>query len=139
MKIRIRSDRLPMALVTLALLVCLAPATSARAFFKCMPIYGNWCGPGHPSSGYPPPVDAYDAACMRHDLCTLGPGSDTRCDHAFVGEVRTLAAQLGYLPRPLQWAEYVIRVKSGGGWGDMPMPSPWDAMGALSSIAAPCW
>ncbi len=50
------------ALPLLTLLAGLLPAPGAEAFFKCMPIYGNWCGPGHPSSGYPPPVDAVDAA-----------------------------------------------------------------------------
>ncbi len=129
----------PRMVPALALLALLAPAPAAQAFFKCMPIHGNWCGPGHPSQGFPPPVDAYDAACMPHDLCTAGPGPTGACDYQFVGEVRALAAQLGYLPRPIQWAEYAIRVKSGGSWGDMPMPTPWDAMGVLSSLAAPCW
>jgi hypothetical protein len=126
------------ALPVLAMLAGLAYGPSAHAFFKCMPLYGNWCGPGHPSEGSPPPIDAFDAACMHHDLCTAGP-QDALCDQIFVGEVRTLAVQFGYLPRPLQWAEYAIRVKSGGSWGDMPMPTPWDAMGAMSSLTAPCW
>ena len=79
---------------------------------------------------------------MRHDLCTSGPVPGGACDYAFVGEVRTLAAQLGYMPRPLQWAEYAIRVKSGGSWGDMPMPTPWDAMGdhvEPGQLLVPCW
>ncbi len=109
------------------------------AAFKCMPIYGNWCGIDHPSRGWPPPVDAFDAACMRHDLCTAHPGSDTPCDIAFVGELRSIAAQVGYLPRPLQWAEYLVRLKSGGPWGGMPIPTPGDAMGVMSSLASPCW
>jgi hypothetical protein len=131
--------KLPPLLPAMALLAGLASAPNAEAFFKCMPIYGNWCGPGHPSGGFPPPVDAFDAACMRHDLCTAGPGPEGACDHVFVGEIRALANQFGYLPRSLEWAEYVIRVKSGGAWGGMPMPTPWDAMGVMSSIVAPCW
>lgn len=107
--------------------------------FKCVPIYGNWCGPGHPAAGYPPPVDAFDAACMRHDICTQGPEPDTLCDRRFVGELHWLAQQLGYLPRSLRWAEYLLRVKSGGHWGDAPMPTPWDAFGLMSSLATPCW
>jgi len=107
--------------------------------FKCLPLYGNWCGPGHPSSAALPPVDAFDAACMRHDLCTAGPGPDTLCDRAFVGELHQVAARTGYLPRPLQWAEYVIRVKAGGGWGGVPLPMPGDAMGLMSSLVSPCW
>ncbi|AFL74069.1 hypothetical protein [Thiocystis violascens] len=128
-------SRIPTCLAG-ALLAILA--TDAAAF-KCMPLYGNWCGVGHPSHGFPPPVDAFDAACMRHDLCTGAPGSETACDIAFVTELHAIAAQVGYLPRPLQWAEYAIRVKSGGPWGGMPMPTPWDAFGAMSSVAAPCW
>ncbi len=123
------------------LLVALSPAAAA---FKCMPVYGNWCGiqypPGFPASGImPPPIDAFDAACMRHDICALGHGSDTTCDRQFVVELRSLAVQLGYLPRPLRWAEYVIRVKAGGPWDGMPMPSPGDALGLMSALAAPCW
>jgi hypothetical protein len=90
----------------------LALAASDANAFKCMPIYGNWCGPGHPPAGTaPPPVDAFDAACMRHDLCTAGPAPDKSCDMVLVSELHTLAQRYGYLPRPLQWAEYVIRVQ----------------------------
>jgi hypothetical protein len=131
--------KLPQALAGAALLAVLAPMPNAQAFFKCMPLYGNWCGPGHPSAGFPPPADAFDAACMHHDLCTAGSGPDGPCDVRFVGELRALAHQYGYLPRSLQWAEYAIRVKSGGSWGDMPLPTPWDALGAMSTIASPCW
>jgi hypothetical protein len=117
----------------------LLAASNAQAF-KCMPIYGNWCGPDYPPAGTsPPPVDPFDAACMHHDLCTAGPGPDTACDIALVRELRGLAARYGYLPRPLQWAEYVIRVKSGGPWGGVPLPGPRDALGLLSSLATPCW
>ncbi len=117
----------------------LATCAIQAAAFKCMPLYGNWCGAGYPVAGFPPPVDAFDAACMRHDLCTAGAGPEQICDIAFVGELHAVAAQVGYLPRPLQWAEYVIRVKSGGPAGGMPMPSPLDAFGLMSSVAAPCW
>jgi hypothetical protein len=118
----------------------LALAASDANAFKCMPIYGNWCGPGHPPAGTaPPPVDAFDAACMRHDLCTAGPAPDKSCDMVLVSELHTLAQRYGYLPRPLQWAEYVIRVKAGGHWGGMPRPGLGDALGALTSLAAPCW
>ncbi|AUB80979.1 hypothetical protein [Candidatus Thiodictyon syntrophicum] len=116
----------------------LLPAGPAQAF-KCVPLYGNWCGPGHPSAVALPPVDAFDAACMRHDLCIAGAWSETPCDRAFVDELHLIAAQTGYLPRPLQWAEYLIRVKAGGGWGGMPMPMPGDAMGIMSSVMTPCW
>ncbi|MGB5833843.1 MAG: hypothetical protein WBG92_17900 [Thiohalocapsa sp.] len=117
----------------------LALAAGQATAFKCMPIYGNWCGIAYPNAGWPPPVDAFDAACMRHDICTAGPNSDRPCDIAFVAELRSIAAQVGYLPRPLQWAEYVIRLKAGGPWGGMPMPMPGDALGVMSSLASPCW
>ena len=128
----------PVILACLTGLMLSSVGTQALAF-KCTPIYGNWCGINYPAQGWPPPVDAFDAACMRHDLCTAGAASNKHCDIAFVTELRGIAAQVGYLPRPLQWAEYLIRVKSGGPWGGMPMPTPWDAFGAMSSLAAPCW
>lgn len=121
----------------LGLLHLLLAPTQAQAF-KCLPIYGNWCGPGHPSATALPPVDVFDAACMRHDLCTAS-APETLCDRTFVTELHQLAAQTGNLPRPLQWAEYVIRLKAGGGWGGMPMPTPWDGIGLFSSILSPCW
>lgn len=132
-----RLDRSRFRFAVWVLALFLLPTGAAHAF-KCLPLYGNWCGPGHPASLALPPVDAFDAACMRHDDCIASPVPETLCDRAFVGELHQLAAQTGYLPRPLQWAEYAIRLKSGGGWGGMPMPTPWDAMGMLSSALAPC-
>lgn len=118
-------------------LVAIAPGVEA---FKCFPIYGNWCGMDYPPEGtFPPPVDPYDAACMRHDICTGESGGDAVCDVRFISELHGLAHQFGYLPRPLQWAEYAIRVKSGGPWNGMPMPTIGDAFGAFSSLTALCW
>jgi len=117
----------------------LAASATQAAAFKCMPLYGNWCGVGYPVTGFPPPIDAFDAACMRHDFCIADSGSELPCDVAFVGELHSVAAQAGYLPRPLQWAEYVIRAKVGGPAAGMPIPSPSDVLGFVSSIAAPCW
>ncbi len=35
-----------------------------------IPVYGNYCGPGHGDSTFQkPPVDAVDAVCKRHDWC----------------------------------------------------------------------
>ena len=126
------------AATLLGLLPALLLAPGQAQAFKCLPIYGNWCGPGHPTTAALPPVDAFDAACMRHDLCTVS-APESLCDRAFVTELHQLAAQTGYLPRPLQWAEYVIRLKSGGGRGGRPMPSAWDGIGLLSSVVSPCW
>ena len=126
----------PLALATLLL----AGAAGDAAAFKCMPLYGNWCGINHPSYGAPPPVDAFDAACMRHDLCTASTPADRPCDIAFLNELYATAAQVGGMPRSLQWAEYVIRIKvSGPAAGIPPMPTPWDAMGMFSSVTARCW
>ncbi len=114
----------------------------AQAFIKCMPIYGNWCGIDYPPEGtFPPPIDEFDAACMRHDLCTGGSDffGNERCDRALVAELNLLRAKYGFLPRPLQWAEYALRVKSGGPWGRMPMPSPGDLFGFMDSAMASCW
>ncbi len=127
------------ALFPLLAALALPGGMAQAAPFGCLPLYGNWCGPGHPRVPALPPVDVYDAACMRHDLCRAGPWAPGACDRAFVDELNALAVQTGGLPRPLEWAEYLIRLKEGGGWGGMPMPTPWDAMGLMSSIAAPCW
>ncbi|TGE00325.1 hypothetical protein EU555_09100 [Methylobacterium nonmethylotrophicum] len=45
--------------------------------------HGNYCGPGSRGPGLPP-VDALDAACMRHDACTppRGRGLPTCSCHA---------------------------------------------------------
>ncbi len=56
-----------------------------------IPIYGNWCGPNHPEnmSRAAPPVDALDAACMRHDQCTAARGRfDCGCDIGLLQELR---------------------------------------------------
>jgi hypothetical protein len=126
-----------LSLILAAALLGLAPAAQA---FMCMPVYGNWCGPGHPRAGdNPPPVDEFDAACMRHDYCTASPVNSDVCDVNFVQELRFLAGKYQYLPKPLQWAEYLFRVKSGGNpMNGMPMPTPWDAFGAMTSVQ-PCW
>jgi hypothetical protein len=137
----VSSDPSPLRLVLgVCLLLTLLGAPEVASSFKCMPIYGNWCGVDWPPPGSyaPPPVDAFDVACMRHDFCTSRPGSDTPCDVMFVGELRMLAQLYGNLPRPLQWAEYVIRLKAGGSWGGMPTPTPWDAFGLLRSLTTPC-
>jgi hypothetical protein len=55
-------------------------------------VYGNWCGPNYPANPAlaGPPVDALDAACMRHDICTANRGRfDCGCDLALMNELRT--------------------------------------------------
>ena len=128
--------------LALLLALLLMVPSGAQAFFKCMPLYGNWCGIDYPPPGTtPPPVDEFDAACMKHDLCTGGRGFGNKlCDRGLVTELNRLRWKYGYLPRPLQWAEYFLRVKEGGApWSGMPFPSPGDAMGFLDSLLANCW
>lgn len=57
-------------------LIAVSFAASARAqdvpsqtMRTKMLIHGNYCGPGNNGPGMKP-VDALDAACMRHDACT---------------------------------------------------------------------
>jgi len=55
------------------------------------PVYGNWCGPNHPvnMSQAGPPVDALDAACMRHDHCVAVQGAySCGCDVSLLQELR---------------------------------------------------
>lgn len=43
-----------------------------------IPIYGNWCGPGHGGGN---PLDDVDRACMTHDKCYSSRGYfDCECD-----------------------------------------------------------
>ncbi len=49
-----------------------------------IPVYGNWCGPGH--SGPGAPIDDLDACCMTHDRCYDREGYlDCGCDFALCG------------------------------------------------------
>lgn len=61
------------------------------AMAQSVPVYGNWCGLNYPSipAQAGPPVNALDAACMRHDICTANRGRfDCGCDLAFMNELR---------------------------------------------------
>ncbi|MGV6815822.1 MAG: hypothetical protein ACWA44_00970 [Thiotrichales bacterium] len=106
-----------------------------------MHLYGNWCGMGVPEPGtFPPPVDDYDAACMHHDQCVADRFMNKKaCDIGFVNELNLLRAHYGSMPRPLEWAEYVLRLRSGGDWRGMPMPRPDDPFGVLRSFTDSCW
>lgn len=58
---------------------------------QSIPVYGNWCGPNYPANPVTAgaPVDALDAACMRHDICTANRGRfDCGCDLALMSELR---------------------------------------------------
>lgn len=83
------------------------PGAVGTEGFK-IPIYGNWCGPGH-SGGTP--VDDLDRACMEHDECYGRKGYfDCGCDKKLTqnidaalsnGQVQPLGRVLGPLIR--QW------------------------------------
>jgi hypothetical protein len=52
-----------------------------------LPVYGNWCGPGH---GGGTPVDDLDRACMRHDECYGRKGYfDCGCDAQLIRDIDT--------------------------------------------------
>lgn len=71
-----------------SLVFALAAALSAPAGAQglALPVHGNWCGPNH---GAGPALDLLDAACLRHDICTVQAGRfDCGCDLAFMQELR---------------------------------------------------
>lgn len=50
-----------------------------------LPIWGNWCGPGH---GGGPAVDVLDAGCRAHDKCYAERGYfNCACDRALVNYI----------------------------------------------------
>lgn len=66
-----------------------APVPTPVPSTSGMPIYGNYCGPGHgDDTGNTAPVDAVDAACRRHDLCYRDKGYfHCGCDGALIAEM----------------------------------------------------
>ncbi len=80
----------PAHFLFLALLALMLPTAGAQSM--SLPVYGNWCGPGHPenTAGVPlPPVDGLDAACMEHDRCTAALGDfNCRCDVGFMNRLK---------------------------------------------------
>ena len=56
-----------------------------------LPIYGNYCGPGHGDpTGCKEAIDEVDAVCCRHDVCYDQLGShDCRCDLQLLAEIPT--------------------------------------------------
>ena len=51
-----------------------------------LPLWGNWCGPGH--SGPGAPQDLLDTACMHHDKCYGNKGYfNCACDQALIDEI----------------------------------------------------
>ncbi|HLR71442.1 MAG TPA: hypothetical protein VK085_08420 [Pseudogracilibacillus sp.] len=53
--------------------------------FAGVPVWGNWCGPGH---GGGVPKDVLDSLCMGHDLCYAAKGYfNCTCDKALVAGI----------------------------------------------------
>lgn len=51
-----------------------------------IPVYGNWCGPGH--SGPGAPIDLLDSRCKTHDLCYARNGYHNKnCDRVLVAQI----------------------------------------------------
>ncbi len=73
-------------------LFALALMWPLSATAQSVAVYGNWCGPNYPSNPAlaSPPIDALDAACMRHDICTANRGRfNCGCDLVFMTELRS--------------------------------------------------
>lgn len=65
-----------------------------------LPVWGNWCGPGH--SGPGAPVDTLDTLCMRHDQCYQARGYfDCLCD-------AQLKAEIGRYSDRMSWRERAV-------------------------------
>ena len=61
-------------------------------------IHGNYCGPGNNGPGHPP-IDALDAACMRHDACTPDDGPPTcDCNARLAFEAHAISMSPRYAP-----------------------------------------
>lgn len=53
-----------------------------------IPVWGNYCGPGH--SGPGKPIDLLDTACMHHDNCYGKEGYwSCNCDKGLVDEINS--------------------------------------------------
>lgn len=76
--------------IRLALLLLLLSALPWQAQGQVGAFYGHWCGAGPRGGPFAlPPVDALDAACMRHTACTALRGRmDCSCDIALMRDLR---------------------------------------------------
>lgn len=63
-----------------------AAAAAGEVGLAQIPIYGNWCGPGH--SGPGAPIDPVDRVCCLHDQCYDDRGTlDCACDRDLVARM----------------------------------------------------
>lgn len=57
-----------------------------------LPIYGNYCGPGHSGNNFTlPPIDHLDWGCMQHDKCykPWSPGQNCECNRQLIYFIQT--------------------------------------------------
>ena len=60
---------------------------SVRTRALKLPIYGNWCGPGH--SGPADPIDKLDERCQFHDQCYAIEGYfSCTCDLILINDIK---------------------------------------------------
>lgn len=78
--------------IIILIAISLLPGCAVLGFDSA--VYGCWCGKGEPPEGENPnPIDMWDAACMRHDLCYRDWGMDNpQCDINFINELRYIRA-----------------------------------------------
>jgi hypothetical protein len=76
-------------------------ASDIRAAKVAMLFHGNYCGVG--SRAGTAPVDALDAACMRHDACTPSGGIPSCACNARLLVQSTAIAQNAHQPPELQF------------------------------------
>lgn len=70
-----------------------------------IPVWGNYCGPGH--SGPGKPIDRLDTACMNHDNCYARRGYfSVECDRQLIAEID---ANIGRMGRGEKAMAYAIR------------------------------
>jgi hypothetical protein len=79
----------------------LTVASDIRAAKVAMLFHGNYCGVG--SRAGTAPVDALDAACMRHDACTPAGGIPSCACNARLQVESTAIAQNAHQPPELQF------------------------------------
>ncbi len=105
----------------IAALIMISFLSGCAAFGFDSAVYGCWCGKGEPPKGENPnPVDVWDAACMRHDLCYSKLGvNNPQCDIAFVNELRYIHTTNPYLRVPAQMQvahDFFYSRLTGGGY-----------------------
>ncbi len=100
---------------------------------SCQPVYGNWCGKGYPAyetTGFKPePVDQWDAACKRHDLCydKYGEKSKDHCDRNFSNELESIYNSGVPVPHQIVNAYNVFKEHKSYRFVNVSFEDLWDA------------